>query len=698
MTIQYDPEQIKRLECVVDEARLYHGHSPKRYEPGHVFDIEVTGVCPAVTGRAKLVVEKFIGGGFAGQVYRTKLLSLDLDGQTIPGLEVGGVYAVKIIIPPSEFSQKFRNAVYWLAYQGPFAAQVNRAAARTGVLWQKLIRRGAAVRFGDERAVADTYATFFDSGLGSYGEINEWIDGRIWRFEVDDRICRRGKENDTCKVLSAEYLAKKKFMADLVELFHDMGAPELARQYEWWTCKSQPNVLKRTDAGDGPADGLTAFDFRAGLALLPFLPMSPADVPLIIKGLARGALVQFDRGDIGKLDAFCKSHAAEFRDLQPAIDELHKVDPEYRASLPDITHHGFRLLYDKSLRKSVKKGLVEGWRVKGYVDDDHAAILNNTFFRFWLFWLLGFVPFLGKYARLLWGKTSFIRHFKAFFTSFDYMRRTFRARLAEHLIDWYRLGKVDERGIEYFLKHPSMFWLERVVPGILPIPAKWHRFLVDWRFAGRTVAGAVYYAVKFYRDAEFRVAWLTSEVESGAAEGMLTEQEKNHIIERVPDPFIQKYLKCVAVHLCTLPVTQIVSVTAGTVAYYYTYHVMGWDAAKSAALSAAIIVGAQVMPISPGSICRGAYVLYLMIRERNIKNYWLAAPLSFVKYIGYLSFPIQMVKEFPAFSRFMAGRWATKMVAFIPVFGERGALLEHTVFDVFFNVPISIKRYFSRSA
>ena len=39
------------------------------------------------------------------------------------------------------------------------------------------------------------------------------------------------------------------------------------------------------DAEDRPDRGLTAIDFRAGLALLAFLPMSPADVPLILRAL-----------------------------------------------------------------------------------------------------------------------------------------------------------------------------------------------------------------------------------------------------------------------------------------------------------------------------------------------------------------------------------------------------------------------------
>ena len=43
--------------------------------------------------------------------------------------------------------------------------------------------------------------------------------------------------------------------------------------------------------------GLTTLLAAAALALLPFLPMSPVDVRLILRGLRHGKLVQFDRSD-----------------------------------------------------------------------------------------------------------------------------------------------------------------------------------------------------------------------------------------------------------------------------------------------------------------------------------------------------------------------------------------------------------------
>jgi len=687
MPEEIDLEQIKRLQAIADAAGLHSRHAPRRYDAGHVFDLAIKGACPATTGRARLVVEKFVGGGFAGQVYRSRLIELDLDGDPIPGLEVGGVYAVKIMIPSSGFSRRFRNALYWLAYQGAFSAQVNEDAARTGALWQKLIRRGAKVRFGDERSVRDIQATFFDDALGSYGEINEWVEGRNWKFEIDDRIFSRGGPDGATH--SREYLAKKKFMAGLVELFHEMGAPELARQYEWWSGKSQPNVMKRFDAGEGPSDGLTALDFRAGLALLAFLPMSPVDFALIIRGLRRGKFVQFDRGDLDKLDAFCNEHAEEFAGLAPALEELKRVDPEYRASLPG-NHPVTRLLFDRGVKRRVRAGLVRGWKVRRLVDEEHAERLVRSTFACPLFVLAGFLPLIGKHLRRLWGNAAWRRHFVAFFTSFSYMRRACRAAQAECLIDWCRDGGVGERWLEFFLRNPFAFWTARVLPGLLPLPGKWRRFLTEWRYAWESIKDMVTYPVRFYRDAAFRVEWLTEEVEDGAGQGMLTPEEERHVLDRVPDPFIQKYLKCVAVHVCTLPITQVISVVVAAWAAFR----FGKTWAEAWAYAIGVLAAFQLLPISPGSLVRGTYVLYLMIKERNWRQYWLALIVSYWHYIGYLGFPLQMVTEFPTLSRFMAGRWATKI---IPVFGERGALLEPWVFEIFFNVPLTVKRWFRRA-
>ncbi len=121
--------------------------------------------------------------------------------------------------------------------------------------------------------------------------------------------------------------------------------------------------------------GLVAVDFRAGLALLPFLPMSPGDFKLIAKGLMRGSLVQFDRGDISKLEAFVQAHGDEFADMREMLEELKDAEQVYRDSIPDITHNHIRLLYSPKLWSTMLASAVTGWRVRNLVDERHERKL-----------------------------------------------------------------------------------------------------------------------------------------------------------------------------------------------------------------------------------------------------------------------------------------------------------------------------------
>jgi hypothetical protein len=680
----------KALERQYDACALLRPFHRACYDPGERLALAVTGVIPANAGRAVLEVERFVGGGFAGQVYRVKLLHLDAGNGPIAGLSVGQAYALKILRAPSGFARRFRDFLYFLAYQGAFSAQVNPAAVRVGVLRQKLIRRAAAQRLGSETAVCDTYATFYDENLHSFGELNEWVSGRIWKFEVDDRLFERWEHtgpsppDHNCP----EYVHKKTFMRELVGLLHEMGAPELARQYEWWTCKSQPNALRRLGAEHSPDAGLTAIDFRAGLALLPLLPMSPADFGLIARGLSRGRLVQFDRSDPRAFGRFIGTHRDDFADLQPVIDELRRQEPRYRRSLPDVTHHLFNLQTDAALRWSIKQGAITAWRNLGHVDAEHAELLERRRGPFPLMFVISLLPLVGGVVLKLWGSARRRAHLKRSLTSWDYLCRAMRGARIETLIAWHRRGRLgDERALK-LVHRPVRYWLQRILFGWLP--ARWQRFLTDRAYAWQRLRQTVRFTVQFLRDPPFREEWLLDQVQLGREEGMLTESEADNISRQIKDPYIQKYLKSVAVHLCTLPVTQIVSL--GVALYFLVAFRESWQ--QSLAYAIGVLAFFQVTPISPGSIVRGSYVVYLVVRERNLRDYWVAGLISFWKYIGYLGFPLQMVAHDPALARFLAGRWAKNAVGFVPIFGERGGLLEHAVFDLFFNLPLSVKRDF----
>ena len=695
MAAGYSVEVCKKLEEKFISAGLHRPQKIVRYDEGQKLVYSVKGIEQSDTATVHLVIEKFVGGGFAGQVYQVKLIKIE--GGQVASLEQGGKYAMKILLPPSNSARLFRNALYWIGFQGPFQLQVNPAAARSGALWQKFIRRGAKNRFGDERAVVDIYATFVDKQVGSCGELSEWIEGRTWQLEVDDRmdylkLWRHSGNVNQLQPGSPEYRSKRHFMTDFVKLLHDMGAYEFSRQYEWSTCKSQPNCLKRREDNEGPTAGLVAVDFRAGLTLLPFLPMSPGDFKLIWQGLKRGSLVQFDRGSLEKLEVFVDSHGDEFSDMRGMLEELKEVEQIYRNSIPDIAHNHICLLYSKRLWLTMLDSAVTSWGTRGLVDEKWEQKLRNNKILTLLFFVVGLIPFLGKVIRRLWAKSDWRRHYIEMLTSVAYFKRSIQGKISEKMIVWYRTGRVDE---ERALKMPESFLHFLCHLPFTILPACLHRFLTDGKYAKQRLVYFFVRPVRLYFNANLREQWLKDMVAEGRKKHMVSNEDAEIILSQTKEPFIQKYLKSLAVHICTLPVTQIVSVTIA-ILYVITHPEMPWE--KSWGTGAFIIGAFQVTPISPGSLVRGFYVLYLVLRERDFKNYNIAVFLGFFKYIGYLAFPIQMTYHYPALSRFMASHWATEAVHIVPVFGERGALLEHWVFRLFYNWPLTIRRRMRRRA
>ncbi len=686
----YSPATCRELAQRFADCRLHRPARHARHDDGDVVAYELAPAeapdGPSV--RATLRIEKFVGGGFAGQVYRVRALAV----QPAPAdlLRPGGVYALKILVPPSGRARVLRNLLYMVGFQGPFQLQRNPAAVRSGALWQKLIRRGARLRFGDEGAVNDVRATLVDDRLGACGEISEWVDGRTWRLEVDDRLdllrrWLRGRPVDAAFLGSPEFRAKKVFMARLVALLHDMGAHELARQYAWSTGKSQPNCLKRR-GDDEPAAGLVAVDFRSGLTLLPILPMSPGDVPLILSGLRRGRPVQFDRGDLQRLRRFVAAHPEDFADLADLPARLAAQDAIYRDSVPDLAHHGSRLLTDRGLWRTISDSAVTGWRITGSLDADGERALRRRPGRALLLGACGVLPGVGRLLVRLNGHAAWRRHYRGLLTSGAYRRRVLDGTAAELAARWNREGRVTGARALRLADRRLRCLAERP---LALLPAGVHRMLTNRSFAREKLAALFLRPLRLYRDAAQREAWLRAMVADGRREGLLGAGEAAEILGHVEDPYIQKYLKCLAVHLCTIPLTQMVSVSAALI--YVLLH-PELPRAQAWAVGLGIVAAFQVIPVSPGSLARGLFVLHLAVRERDLRNYGVALSLSFLKYVGYLAFPIQMAYRYPALARFMAVRWATGAVHAVPVFGERGALLEHWVFRMCYNGPLTLRR------
>ncbi|MHC4529146.1 MAG: hypothetical protein ACYS29_14815, partial [Planctomycetota bacterium] len=351
-----------------------------------------------------------------------------------------------------------------------------------------------------------------------------------------------------------------------------------------------------------------------------------------------------------------------------------------------------KLFYSGRLWSTMFDAAVTGWKVRNLIDQPCEAALRRSPILTLLFFIIGVIPFLGKLVRRVCGRADWRKHYRRMLSSGDYLRRAVRARMAERLIIWHRAGRVGpERAVT--LSENLWRYVGHWVLSIVPI-ARLHRFLSDAEYAKDRLNYIFVRPIRLYFNAGLREQWLREMVDEGRNRHMLTGEDASTILAQLNEPFIQKYLKSLAVHVCTLPVTQVVSVIVAL--WYKVANDLTWAQAWDEMIL--ILAIFQVVPISPGSLVRGLYVSYLVIRERNFKDYNIAVFFGFFKYIGYLAFPIQMTYHYPALARFMAGHWATGAVHIVPVFGERGALLEHWVFCLFYNWPLTVRRRMGRRA
>ena len=268
-----------------------------------------------------------------------------------------------------------------------------------------------------------------------------------------------------------------------------------------------------------------------------------------------------------------------------------------------------------------------------------------------------------------------------------YFIKALKGKWLERVLSWHRSGRITEQEAPV-LAHSLGRFLLRLPLSILPVGL--YKFLTSWEYAKATLAFIFVRPVQLYFNAQMREEWLADMVEQGKKKRIITTSDADEIIKTLKEPFIQKYLKSLAVHICLMPTTHIVAMA---LAAYFIWTHPDMPRAQAWAIGLGILALFQVIPVSPGSLARGFYVLFLVIRERNFKDYSVALFLAFFKYVGYLAFPIQMTYRYPTLARFMAGHWATESVHAVPVFGESGALLEHGVFCLFYNWPLTIRRH-----
>ena len=98
MSTDYSIPLCKSLEKEFQDCQLHRPMVTDRYDEGDKLSYDAISISGKESGHIDLEIEKFVGGGFAGQVYKVKIS--DIIGDQIEGLSVGSFYALKILIPP----------------------------------------------------------------------------------------------------------------------------------------------------------------------------------------------------------------------------------------------------------------------------------------------------------------------------------------------------------------------------------------------------------------------------------------------------------------------------------------------------------------------------------------------------------------------------------------------------------------------
>lgn len=704
---------------------------PGGYDPGDT----VVSLVKDIDGdehEAVFKIERYCGGGFAGQVYRARCVKCD-DGW----LQTGTVFALKFFSPRSGFRKRFRDLLYFIGFQSPFPHQFNEAAVRTGLYLTKLLRWATQVEFGSDASINDCLGSFWDEHIGSYAELNEWVEGRVTDPDIDNGIFVRRSRNKKIKrnIEQAELLEsnseiaqKKRFMRTLVRLCAELGLDDLARQVYWWTGMSQANLLTRA------ADGQFVWvDRRPGL---PGFLLSLGDIPLLIGAILRGSIPPFDKINFKKLRKWPK--APERPEWEKVVDQLQEIDNTYRRSQFYLIGHNFRLLISKKLRMDIAAGIADYWLLSGRVDERTHEKTRRGGLRMLFLTLIGCIPLIGSRLQKYFGKTEYRSHLWKMLTSGGYTRDYLDRRRRLTLATWLCDGRITDNRAQrcldslpaFFRDRLCSFWIIGIplaialpkilqlsswplwgwlavyfaAAAIITLPASWQRFFTDLghalRVSSRSLRNAFSYVFNIAHRRQVNLDWVRHRTDEDVKHGYVSREEADVFTSVAGSDTMQHYITGIMVTIALQPASEIVllSLAAGLGAHWLSditsfhslwkvlWQVMGnlgWWAPPLIVLFCAI---------SPAGIMRFTFCLIQWLRYRRVP-YGTALSLSLWRAIGDLAFMLQIAKTYPQFSAYLLTSSICHLVNIIPVFGERGGLLNIWVATVLLSWPASFKEW-----
>ena len=592
-----------------------------------------------------------------------------------------GAVAIKLLRPRNALKERFRDALFHLSVQTTFAPRLQEDAVQAGLIWQRLLGRAYEAEGGNPAAIVRPLGYFWDEELFSFAEIQTWVEGRPSRHEPDDQLIQRWLGLSHTPP-NNEIDRQRNFMARITRLCYQIGAIGLARQYEWLTLVSQANVLKCAEISS-PSSEFTAVDFRPGLAIPFFLPLSPAHARIIWQGFLRGVLVHFDEIDLPRLDAYLEEHLDAFTEFAPLVEHLKKAEARYRAGLPDLWHRVW-----KRTQPLVRQPAITNWQKLGLMDVEEARYLHGAR-RFYFYLLLDNLPLFGHIVLRWLGNGIYREHWRRLLTQSAYRREGLKVMQGHDLANWVITKRVPLDTAKHLADRQSPYLFHKFALGFLPASA--HRFLTDP--SQRADWGQRFlHPFRLLADKNYQTAWFLQIIQAQADKGVVSADTASRLKDRIGEPFMRGFL-------WDLSFTVGLDVLARL--FYLFLAVYGLVTEEFW-----LLILTFLGPISPSGIVRVFYLFVQllvgaprMVRHRDrrlLMTRLVSLAIAPWRMVGNLFVPFAMLAYDHEMSFLFADYFVTKMVNRIPVLGGPDKLLAHWVFQWTYNFPLSLWGLLSR--
>jgi hypothetical protein len=658
---------------------LYFVPRLRMYLPGETLEVQVYLPQGQRIGWESFQIEAFAGSGFAGQVYR----ALPQVG-VLPGTQIGVSLALKFLRPSSRWKERFRDVLFFLSYQTIFAPRLREPGLQAGLLLTEILHQLMVQEDGQSAMFARPLGYFWDERLATFAEIYSWEIGRPPFYTPDDGLILRwfaGRKDPP----DSEMQRKKQFMHWLADRCYQYGAQGIARQFEWGTWVAQSNVLTRP-AGSGNEAEFVAVDWRPGLAVPFFLPLSPAHARLIVRGIWRGQWVQFDQVDHKCLLEYLGRHPEITDQVSKSLEAFLPAERAYRAGLPDLWQSGDRLLENKVSRKSVQAALIEDWEKLGRVGEVTAKKLKTSRQFFSVMFFFSFLPLVGTRLQKLAGCARYRAHLWCWLSRLHYRQAALDALCARDLIEWQWQGRVPASQIDRLTGSRRRYLLQKITLSWLP--ATFHRLVVDRQALSALAQRWFVQPARLLVSAGARQAWLALVVKAQVGRGVVAENEAEGILLSMQDPRLHTFVRDLGLFVGLEFFARLVYLS---LAIYGIAQDNFWP-----------LFVAALGPVSPSGVLRLGYILLELVADlpsifqhRDLRL--LTARLSGIliapwRFIGNFCVPVEMFAYEPRFALLVADYFTSELVRHVPVFGGRGRLLEYVAFQLTFNLPLSVER------